>query len=775
MPYVYLVQCSYFKEDVFKIGGSEKIENDRLKSYGKGTKILAMVVVTGDFHHVENQIKVSFNSKFTLIHGNEYFQGNEDEIKLEFLKIVYNHQMTNSQKMTVVSKVDTVKDTVVESKVEGDDTLKQFINDKIQIVRNIDYEKLNCSDKQLNRTKKCVLLELYIDYIKNNSTTINKIKKTEFYNKIKEQFKIEMMKSNGIRYYLCKYKIEEVKNDIVVESEVDTVVNETEVKSYINEVDIQGQFVDERIEIISKENYEQTPKLQKCNKRMKKEALYGLFVSYAIEQGVRIKISKIDFHKGLSKHNIETITCQGFPFYLCSEKVFKSDPEVVTIVNDTEVESEVVTIVNDTEVVTIVNDTEVVTIVNDTEVEYEVDTIVNDTEVDTTESLMKLAKTELQERCKKAGFCSSGIKNDLVKYLTNISKVDTVNNIVIESKTVIPINDIVVECKTDSTVKETVVDIVVESEVDIVAESEVDIVAESEVDIVIEFEKRDENVILQRGRHRVIPNLQGETDIAREQRLNRVYVQKFRNKIRTERGLPPPKKYDKTMICGESEIDREKRLNRERVNRFRESKKAIHNNSKSINDTVVESKVDTIVKDYVVESKAVSIKETVVQSKVIPTKQFIYQNKEIVEVQLGKLVHSKYIRERNGMIYKRNTRVVHYSEPTLSYHPTACVQAHITEEQMHEYNTEHNLTAKYDGDTNSICIFCLQLCVGRGYSNRYEMIQGCYKGNEDDIRVLYACDKCAHWDNDRLFNERQLLKMPDGKEFIIDCIHRVND
>ena len=774
MPYVYLVQCSYFKEDVFKIGGSEKIENDRLKSYGKGTKILAMVVVTGDFHHVENQIKVSFNSKFTLIHGKEYFQGNEDEIKLEFLKIVYNHQMTNSQKMTVVSKVDTVKDTVVESKVEGDDTLKQFINDKIQIVRNIDYEKLNCSDKQLNRTKKCVLLELYIDYIKNNSTTINKIKKTEFYNKIKEQFKIEMMKSNGIRYYLCKYKIEEVKNDIVVESEVDTVVNETEVKSYINEVDIQGQFVDERIEIISKENYEQTPKLQKCNKRMNKEALYGLFVSYAIEQGVRIKISKIDFHKGLSKHNIETITCQGFPFYLCSEKVFKSDTEVVTIVNDTEVESEVVT-------------------------------IVNDTEVDTTESLMKLAKTELQERCKKAGFCSSGIKNDLVKYLTNISKVDTVNNIVIESKTVIPINDIVVECKTDSIVKETVVDIVVESEVDIVVESE--------VDIVIEFEKRDENVILQRGRHRVIPNLQGETDIAREQRLNRVYVQKFRNKIRTERGLPPPKKYDKTRICGESEIDREKRLNRERVNRFRESKKATHNNSNSINDTVVESKVDTIinnivvesktvipindtvvesktdstvketvveckvdtiVKDYVVESKTDStVKETVVESKVIPTKQFIYQNKEIVEVQLGKLVHSKYIRERNGMIYKRTTRVVHYSEPTLSYHPTACVQAHITEEQMHEYNTEHNLTAKYDGDTNSICIFCLQLCV-RGYFNRYENIQGCYKGNEDDIRLLYACDKCAHWDNDRLFDERQILGMPDGKFFIIDAIHRAN-
>ena len=126
MPYVYLLQCPYFKDDIFKIGGSEKIENDRLKSYGKGTKILAMIVLNCDYREVENQIKVSFNSKFTLIHGKEYFQGNQDEIKLEFLKIVYNHQMTNSQKMAVdtvvVSKVDTVVeskvDTVVESKVD---------------------------------------------------------------------------------------------------------------------------------------------------------------------------------------------------------------------------------------------------------------------------------------------------------------------------------------------------------------------------------------------------------------------------------------------------------------------------------------------------------------------------------------------------------------------------------------------------------------------------------------------------------------------------------
>lgn len=102
-------------------------------------------------------------------------------------------------------------------------------------------------------------------------------------------------------------------------------------------------------------------------------------------------------------------------------------------------------------------------------------------------------------------------------------------------------------------------------------------------------------------------------------------------------------------------------------------------------------------------------------------------------------------------------------------------EAHITEEQMHKYNDKHDVTSKYGGK-NSICIFCLQLCAGRnGTNHRYEAIQGCYKGIEDDIRQLYACDNCAHWDNDRLFGKNQILKMPDGKEFIIDGIHRVND
>ena len=72
-----------------------------------------------------------------------------------------------------------------------------------------------------------------------------------------------------------------------------------------------------------------------------------------------------------------------------------------------------------------------------------------------------------------------------------------------------------------------------------------------------------------RGRRRIIPNLVGEADIEREKRLNREAVQRFRAKKRLERGLGPPKQYDRTIIEGETQEEREKRKNREYVRAYR--------------------------------------------------------------------------------------------------------------------------------------------------------------------------------------------------------------
>jgi putative DNA primase/helicase len=97
-------------------------------------------------------------------------------------------------------------------------------------------------------------------------------------------------------------------------------VMQFEMQNYINELDIIGQFINERIEIVTKEKYALTAKLEKSQSRTKKELLYGLFIGFSEEQGVRVKISKTEFHKEILKINIELIKSDGLWYYLCKEK-----------------------------------------------------------------------------------------------------------------------------------------------------------------------------------------------------------------------------------------------------------------------------------------------------------------------------------------------------------------------------------------------------------------------------------------------------------------------
>lgn len=90
----------------------------------------------------------------------------------------------------------------------------------------------------------------------------------------------------------------------------------------------------------------------------------------------------------------------------------------------------------------------------------------------------------------------------------------------------------------------------------------------------INIPRANPDAILPRGRPRKIPNLQGESDIERERRLNRNAVNKFRAKVREQRGLPAPKAYNRTLLEGETQEERERRLNRERVKKYRQAQKA---------------------------------------------------------------------------------------------------------------------------------------------------------------------------------------------------------
>lgn len=86
---IYLVQpCELVGTNRYKIGMSSKPTLDRVsKGYRKGTRYLNIQEVEEPLE-LEKKIKKIFNKRFCLIAGREYFEGNESDIKRNFIEIV---------------------------------------------------------------------------------------------------------------------------------------------------------------------------------------------------------------------------------------------------------------------------------------------------------------------------------------------------------------------------------------------------------------------------------------------------------------------------------------------------------------------------------------------------------------------------------------------------------------------------------------------------------------------------------------------------------------
>lgn len=85
---IYLVQpAELVGTKRYKVGRSDKQNFDRIRSYKKGSRCLFF---SECFNNVdlEKQIKAEFKKKFKLIAGTEYFEGDEEEIKLLFKFLV---------------------------------------------------------------------------------------------------------------------------------------------------------------------------------------------------------------------------------------------------------------------------------------------------------------------------------------------------------------------------------------------------------------------------------------------------------------------------------------------------------------------------------------------------------------------------------------------------------------------------------------------------------------------------------------------------------------
>ena len=101
----------------FKVGCSGKSNLERIKSYDKNSRYLC-IHECFEPYQLEKQIKTAFNNKFTLVSGQEYFEGDEFEIFKTFNEIFIAHvsQYYNNK---LNSKVDS---NPVNNNVDNDAT-----------------------------------------------------------------------------------------------------------------------------------------------------------------------------------------------------------------------------------------------------------------------------------------------------------------------------------------------------------------------------------------------------------------------------------------------------------------------------------------------------------------------------------------------------------------------------------------------------------------------------------------------------------------------------
>lgn len=89
MGIVYLVQDSkHIGTNIYKIGMSQFENEERIKSYGKNRRVLC-IKKHENYDEVEDALKIEFRREFELFHGEEWFKGDENEMKIMFCMISF--------------------------------------------------------------------------------------------------------------------------------------------------------------------------------------------------------------------------------------------------------------------------------------------------------------------------------------------------------------------------------------------------------------------------------------------------------------------------------------------------------------------------------------------------------------------------------------------------------------------------------------------------------------------------------------------------------------
>ena len=184
---IYLIQpAELVGTKRYKIGCSKKSNLDRVKTYKKGTRYL-LVAECEEPHKTESSIKTIFNDKFTLIAGKEYYEGEESNMKQEFINIInnysneikeekYTEQLSNEQ---ISTKETSTEDS---NKKENMNTDDNFTFEDLPMVLQVFLERTLIDENGKEYYDNYSLFWTKID--NTNSIQIAQFKKTNaiFYN-----------------------------------------------------------------------------------------------------------------------------------------------------------------------------------------------------------------------------------------------------------------------------------------------------------------------------------------------------------------------------------------------------------------------------------------------------------------------------------------------------------------------------------------------------------------------------------------------------------------
>jgi hypothetical protein len=235
---IYLIQpAELVGTDRYKIGCSKEPSLKRCnKGYKKNSRYLIIEECSNPML-LEDKIKKKFNEKFNLIAGNEYFQGNEDEMKKEFRKII--DDFNNNEHFGDANDDENTDDDIEEnSEDEYYDNKKK--NDHDENINKIKNEFPNYKDDEsFGGQKKLIKIFIsnnYPEFII-NINEINKEKKivdNEFiisdiecyeYEYIKQIITKKIIKNNKIydlndSSFICKLHKYKKKYDIILSNKI---------------------------------------------------------------------------------------------------------------------------------------------------------------------------------------------------------------------------------------------------------------------------------------------------------------------------------------------------------------------------------------------------------------------------------------------------------------------------------------------------------------------------------------------------------------------------